>query len=158
MTEPSSTQEGPPSNGTYTLLVAVTERFEAEVGALGRKRFDAPVYCYTGSAFGTGGFGRIDRHRRLAAGESDARHWHVDYLLGHQATTLAGVVKTHGEDVECVVARRLGDGPISGFGASDCDCPSHLVSREGFDAAIAEVQTVHADIVDAAAVTVEQFE
>ena len=158
MTEPRSTDDGRPSTGTYTLLVHVAEGFEAQIGALGSSQFDAPVYCYTGSAFGPGGFGRIDRHRRLATGESDARHWHVDYLLGHPATSLAAVVKTHGEDVECTVAGRLGDGPVPGFGASDCDCPSHLVSRENFDAAVAEVQTVHTETVETAAVTVEQFE
>ncbi|MDR5673174.1 Uri superfamily endonuclease [Halalkaliarchaeum sp. AArc-CO] len=158
MTGRSRTEGKLPSNGTYTLLVDVDDRFETDVGALGEQRFDAPVYCYTGSAFGTGGFSRIDRHRRLAEGESDARHWHVDYLLGHPATSLSAVVKAHGEDVECTVAGRLGDGPIPGFGASDCDCPSHLVSREDFDAARREVQTVHAEAVDAAAVTVERFE
>lgn len=162
MTEPTASPSEPgsdlPSKGTYTLVIASESPFETDVGALGARRFAAPVYCYTGSAFGTGGFGRIDRHRRVAAGEHDARHWHVDYLLGHAATSIAGAIKTHGADVECAVAERLGEGPIPGFGASDCDCPSHLVSRPGLEAAIEELASVHAAVSDPAVVTATQFE
>lgn len=154
-TEAGSDGDGLPSRGTYTLVIAVEEPVEIRVGALGPRRLDAPAYCYTGSAFGTGGFSRVDRHRRLAAGEHDARHWHVDYLLGHPETALAGVVKSHGEDVECPIARRLGEGPIGGFGASDCDCRSHLVDRPDVREAIAEAKAVHGEVTDPEVVTVE---
>lgn len=114
------------ANGTYTLLVELPEAATIEVGALGEHRFPAGWYAYTGSAFGTGGFSRVDRHYELAAGDRETRHWHVDYLLGHEATALRGDVRTVGSDVECGVAEKLPDGPVGGFGASDCDCPSHL--------------------------------
>jgi endonuclease-3 len=115
--------------GTYTLVVAVPRPLRLSVGALGDREIPAGGYAYTGSALGSGGFSRVDRHRRVAAGDHDVRHWHVDYLLSHAATSLVAVVQTPGRDLECAVARRLGGGPVSGFGASDCDCDAHLSRR-----------------------------
>ncbi len=114
--------------GTYTLLVELASPAKIEFGAKGARDLDSGWYAYTGSAFGQGGFSRVARHARVASGENDARHWHVDYLLGHAETELAGEVRTPQEDVECGVARKLGDEiqPISGIGASDCDCGTHL--------------------------------
>ena len=125
------------TGGTYTLLVTVDRDVECAVGALGTVELAAGTYAYTGSAFGPGGFARVDRHRELAAGDRTSTHWHVDYLLAHDAATVADVVTTAERDVECAVARRLPDGPI-GFGASDCDCDGHLaadVTREGVERA-----------------------
>ncbi|WP_256944045.1 DUF123 domain-containing protein, partial [Halobacterium hubeiense] len=70
----------------------------------------------------------VERHRRLARGESDARHWHVDYLLGHPDSRVVAVYVTENDDIECETARALNDAgtPLSGLGASDCDCPAHL--------------------------------
>lgn len=129
--------------GTYTLLVTLPEATRIAVGALGEHAFPAGAYAYTGSAFGSGGFARVDRHRRLARGESDARHWHVDYLIGHSDATLREVVTSPGADAECAVAERLGDGPVPGFGASDCECRSHLACRESLDALREAVEDAH---------------
>ncbi|WP_048076682.1 DUF123 domain-containing protein, partial [Halorubrum sp. AJ67] len=52
---------------------------------------------------------------------------------GHPAARIDRVVRSRGVDVECAVARRLPDGPIDGFGASDCGCPSHLAGGEALD-------------------------
>ena len=112
--------------GTYTLVAELPETTEIDVGALGACRFPAGAYAYTGSALGSGGFSRVRRHRRTARGDHDVRHWHVDYLLGHPAVRIDRVIHGPGADVECVVADRLPDGPVTGFGASDCHCPSHL--------------------------------
>jgi len=116
--------------GTYTLVLELIDGATVEVGALGSHRFGPGHYAYTGSAFGAGGLSRVDRHRDLAAGEREVRHWHVDYLLCHPGTDLRTVVTTEGEDVECAVAGRLPEGPVDGFGASDCDCDceSHLAT------------------------------
>lgn len=114
------------TGGTYTLLFALDEPVEIRVGALGTCEFPAGGYAYTGSARASGGFARVDRHRRVAAGDHDARHWHVDYLGGHPATRLVDVVTAPGVDAECAVAQELDDGPVDEFGASDCDCASHL--------------------------------
>jgi endonuclease-3 len=116
------------TGGTYTLVFALPETVEVEIGALGTHRLTAGAYAYTGSALGSGGFGRVDRHRRVAAGDHDVRHWHVDYLAGHPAADLVDVVTSAGADAECAVARGLPEGPVPGFGASDCGCRSHLAA------------------------------
>ena len=131
--------------GTYTLLVELDRDAAVEVGALGEHALGRGWYAYTGSAFGPGGFARVERHRELAAGEREARHWHVDYLLGHPDTAVREVVRSPGVDIECAVVRRLPGGPVAGFGASDCDCPSHLAAlgKDGATA-LAAVEDAHA--------------
>jgi endonuclease-3 len=134
--------------GTYTLLLALRRPTTVEVGALGAVDLAAGGYAYTGSALGSGGFARVDRHRRVAAGEHDVRHWHVDYLTGHPATRLVRVVRASGADAECGVARRLPDGPADGFGASDCGCRSHLAYDPSLAALDAAVTGVHERVTD----------
>jgi endonuclease-3 len=131
--------------GTYTLLLDLPERTTVTVGALGEFTLPAGAYAYTGSALGSGGFARVDRHRRVARGDHDARHWHVDYLTGHDRTDLVTAVTT-AADAECRVARALPEGPVAGFGASDCDCRSHL-AHDGTAAALRErVERAHAGL------------
>jgi Uri superfamily endonuclease len=132
-----------PTGGTYTLLLDLPEAVDIAVGALGSRRFPAGAYAYTGSALGSGGFARVDRHRRVAAGDHDVRHWHIDYLAGHSATTLAGVVTSPGVDAECAIARRLPAGPVDGFGASDCRCRSHLAVDDDIEALRTAVEAAH---------------
>ncbi|MFB6354317.1 MAG: DUF123 domain-containing protein [Halobacteriales archaeon] len=111
-------------HGTYTLLLRVAAPTTIRVGALGERAFPAGVYAYTGSAFGPGGFARIERHRRVAAGDADTRHWHIDYLL--PSASVRDVYTAAGAAIECAVARSLPGERVDGFGASDCDCDSHL--------------------------------
>jgi endonuclease-3 len=127
--------------GTYTLVLELGEEATVEVGALGPVEFDAGWYAYTGSALGAGGFSRVERHRELARGDREVRHWHVDYLLCHPASRLDAVVTTANEDVECAVARALPAGP-AGFGASDCDCAGHLARLEA-GSAVDAVEWAH---------------
>ena len=122
------------TGGTYSLVIEVPRTIELSVGALGRRELSAGWYAYTGSALGAGGFSRVDRHRGVAAGERDVRHWHVDYLLGHDAATIEDVVRAPGRDAECEVAEALPEGPVEGFGASDCDCTAHLAYAESREA------------------------
>lgn len=117
-------------SGTYALVASVPDDTVIEVGALGSVSVPAGGYAYVGSAFGAGGLGRVDRHRRVAAGDHDVRHWHVDYLLGSPAVSWAGAIALTDRDRECALARELGNGPIAGFGSSDCDCRSHLARRD----------------------------
>ena len=99
------------------------------------------------------------------------RHWHVDHLLGHPDARIDRVVRSVDADVECAVAGRLPPGPVDGFGASDCDCESHLAAgadasadlpelvREAHGAAVAgtggrvDVAPGSADAVDDASAT-----
>jgi Uri superfamily endonuclease len=122
--------------GTYVLVVDVARPTTVEVGALGDRAFAAGAYAYVGSAFGPGGFARVDRHRELASGGRDTRHWHVDYLLGHPATTLEAAVTFPDADRECELAASLPGDPVPGFGASDCDCPAHLLDAPDADAVL----------------------
>ncbi|MFB6304383.1 MAG: DUF123 domain-containing protein [Haloferacaceae archaeon] len=131
------------TGGTYTLVLSLPSATEIAVGALGTHAFPAGAYAYTGSALGAGGFARVDRHRRVVAGDHDARHWHVDYLTGHPATDLVAVRTAAGVDRECAVARALPDGPVPGFGASDCDCRSHLAAADDPAAMLAELDCVY---------------
>jgi endonuclease-3 len=134
------------TGGTYTLLLALPEPITADIGALGTHVLPAGAYAYTGSALGSGGFARVDRHRRVAAGEHDTRHWHIDYLTGHSTADLVAAVTSPGVDAECAVAGRLPDGPVDGFGASDCDCRSHLAAGEDAESVREAVEAAHRDV------------
>ncbi|MEA1929941.1 MAG: GIY-YIG nuclease family protein [Euryarchaeota archaeon] len=115
--------------GSYLLVIECEQATDIEVGALGTRAFDTGHYAYAGSAFGPGGLSRVDRHRRIAAGDHDVRHWHIDYLLGAEATRLATVETFPDRDLECELATALAEAGcdrVDAFGASDCDCPSHL--------------------------------
>lgn len=131
---------GDAAEGTYSLVYELKEAVRVDVGALGECAFPAGAYAYVGSAHGSNGLGRVARHCRVASGDHDVRHWHVDYLGGHPKSTLAAVVASPNVDSECRVARRLrssnaslpeGDrrslsAPVPRFGSSDCDCVAHL--------------------------------
>lgn len=112
--------------GTYTLLVNVAEDTTQGVGALGEHTFEQGWYAYVGSALGPGGFARVERHRELAAGERDTRHWHIDYLLTATPASLGEVVRTTGIDAECAIADAITGDAVPEFGCSDCGCESHL--------------------------------
>ena len=131
------------AGGTYTLVVEVPESRTLSVGALGEHRFAAGWYAYVGSALGPGGFSRIDRHRELAAGQRDTRHWHIDYLLGAPAVRVAAVERTPGLDGECRVAERVDGEAVPDFGCSDCGCVSHLFYQPREDALRESVRAAH---------------
>jgi Uri superfamily endonuclease len=118
--------------GTYALLLRSSDACTLEVGALGTMTVQPGAYVYVGSAFGPGGVrARVQRHAR----GDGATHWHVDYL--RTVTTLDAVWYTHDSTRrECDWASVLRDlstarVPLSGFGASDCACPAHLVALQG---------------------------
>ncbi|MEZ3143626.1 DUF123 domain-containing protein [Halobaculum sp. MBLA0143] len=134
------------TGGTYTIVYRLSAPATVAVGALGEHRLPAGAYAYTGSALGSGGFSRVDRHERVAAGEHDVRHWHVDHLGGHPATELHAVRRLPDRDAECAVARALVDGPVAGFGASDCDCDSHLAGYPDAERAVAAVERAHDEV------------
>lgn len=134
------------TGGTYTLLLELTEPVAVEVGALGERRLQAGWYAYTGSALGPGGFARVDRHYEVAAGRRDARHWHVDHLLGHPDVAIGGDVRSPALDGECAVAGALSAGPIEGFGASDCACRSHLSTADDAGTLRRAVAAAHRDV------------
>lgn len=129
--------------GTYTLIVDLATDRSITVGALGERSFPAGAYAYVGSAFGPGGLARVERHRELARGERSTRHWHIDYLLGDRAASIAAVVTTPNADIECVLARSIDATPVAAFGASDCDCETHLFRADDPQSLRANVSAAH---------------
>jgi Uri superfamily endonuclease len=139
--------------GTYALLLRADTEQEIEVGALGVMPVEPGTYVYAGSAFGPGGLrARVGRHVR----GDGALHWHVDYLRA--VTTLETVWYTHDPNRrECTwarVLRSLPDAtvPLDGFGASDCNCPAHLVRMTSTPALSTFRTRIHEQRPDPAAV------
>jgi len=114
--------------GTYALFLVLDEGFSQDVGSLGRHRFPRGTYIYAGSAV-SGLRPRLMRHAR-----SDKKvHWHVDRLTSRSECQVVGAV-TFGPDgpSECQIVSVLTQLPWTvvappRFGASDHDCPGHLV-------------------------------
>ena len=113
--------------GTYALVLRFSRRMEIVVGRLGVLEAQPGYYVYVGSALGPGGLAaRLGRHLR----REKARRWHVDYLraAAHVEEVWYATGKAHRECRWASVLRRLSGAsvPLTGFGASDCGCPSHL--------------------------------
>jgi len=103
------------------------------VGALGEMHFQPGWHCYVGSALGSGGLKRLERHIRLAAQRDKRPKWHLDYLHTSPCFSLAyAVYAVTGDRLECRLARELdsGDSGVPKFGSSDCTCTSHLFYRQ----------------------------
>lgn len=114
--------------GVYVLCLEVFG--DVTIGRRGRWRL-AGVYAYVGSARGPGGFRRLQRHRRVAAGRNPTRRWHIDYLLAVGRWRGAFVMETEDPTMECTLAKALAQcwpPAIPRFGSSDCQCPTHLFS------------------------------
>lgn len=113
--------------GSYILWMEVPSSVRLRVGALGEVVLPAGVYGYVGSALGPGGVAaRVARHLR----RERRNHWHIDYLSGRYP--VGEVWYAHApERLEHRWAARLaelgGSVVIPGFGASDCDCATHLL-------------------------------
>jgi len=118
----------------YQVVLRLRRGTWIRVGRLGRFRFPAGFYVYTGSG-GRSPEKRIARHLR----RRKSLRWHVDYLQRRAA--VVGVWRGTGE--ECRRSRwtaRLPGAtiPAPGFGSSDCGCPSHLVHFAALPKALVE--------------------
>ena len=101
------------------------------IGALGEITFQPGWHCYIGSALGSGGLKRLERHIRLAAQHDKWPKWHVDYLLSSPLFSLVyAVCGVTSERFECRLADELGGDSVPNFGSSDCTCKSHLFCRQ----------------------------
>jgi Uri superfamily endonuclease len=97
------------------------------IGRRGTQAFARGWYLYVGSAFGPGGVAaRCHHHRNI----SPRPRWHVDYL--RRAAPLRAIWYCHSAAplehrwAEVLAGNADLSAPIAGFGASDCDCFSHL--------------------------------
>lgn len=128
--------------GSYVLVLANREPVSVTVGALGDRELPPGWLAYVGSATGPGGFSRLDRHRRVASGENQTRHWHIDYILGTDAVSVVDDYRFPGWDGECLLADRFVGTPIEGCGSSDCNCESHVFSVSEYQCLQASVESV----------------
>jgi Uri superfamily endonuclease len=102
------------------------------VGALGDIAFHKGWHIYAGSALGSGGLARLERHIALSRDKDKYPKWHVDWLSTSPLFSLRYTLHAvTGERLECRLAEALGGEKIPGFGSSDCDCSSHLFYRHG---------------------------
>jgi HEAT repeat protein/Uri superfamily endonuclease len=117
--------------GAYVLALSLEAPRTISIGRLGCFHLPVGWYLYSGSARGPGGLvARLKRHRRRL-GPAKRAHWHIDYLREH-ATWSGAWVRPTSEGLECGWTRALLQLPgariaVPGFGASDCQCPGHLV-------------------------------
>jgi len=132
--------------GIYTLILSLRKSTSQEVGRLGILHLKGGYYAYTGSARGSGGFKRINRHLNVLHGRNMTRKWHIDHLL--PITSFRCVVASStDQDLECAVAKGIGLAcePVPGFGCTDCSCTSHLHFSSGCEDLLDTVIQAHFD-------------
>lgn len=108
---------------TYQLLIHLERPRTITVGRLGRHRFPAGYYVYTGSAR-RNMKARLQRHLRT----DKKLRWHIDYLLACPDAQIVDVALF--EENECTCNQAVPGQPLAPrFGASDCrrGCGSHLL-------------------------------
>ena len=119
--------------GVYILILKLDQESDIQIGKLGKLHFSNGFYAYTGSALGTGGFKRVERHFNVSTGKNPTRKWHIDYLLPKSKIVHAILLPTE-DAIECKLARSLkkisGMSIIPGFGCTDCMCETHLIYAE----------------------------
>ena len=112
--------------GAYQLLIYLSNSTHIRIGKKGTFRFPKGYYIYTGSAK-NGLKARVQRHLR----ENKKNFWHIDYLLNH-ASVKKVFLFLDGRTDECSLSRKMlikleAKVLVPKFGASDCNCPTHLV-------------------------------
>lgn len=117
----------PQETGSYALLLRCEENRPVQIGHLGTLQLQPGTYVYVGSAFGPGGLrSRLAHHLRLTA----RPHWHLDYLRRYvkpQAIWYNSIAHRQAHLWAQLLQRSRGARqPLRGFGASDCNCPTHL--------------------------------
>ncbi len=117
----------PAAYGTYALFRAAREGGLVQIGRLGRLRLQSGLYVYVGSALGPGGLrARLAHHCR----REKRQRWHIDYLAPHtrleRVWYCLGSMRREHQWASAMGTAFQGAVPLPGFGASDCDCVSHL--------------------------------
>ena len=115
--------------GIYCLVFS-NPACRVRVGALGEIAFGKGWHVYVGSALGSGGLARLERHIALSCTRDKRPKWHVDWLSTSLSFSLRHTLHAVTEErLECRLAETIGGSNIPGFGCSDCACPSHLFFR-----------------------------
>jgi Uri superfamily endonuclease len=113
--------------GTYALILKSSSERRVEAGKLGLLHVRPGYYVYVGSAFGPGGLkARIAHHIKI----SERPHWHIDYLRSilhlNEVWYSYDSEKHEHQWADTFSSLRGATIPMTGFGASDCSCISHL--------------------------------
>jgi len=112
--------------GTYAIWLRSETNNIVEIGKFGQLQMASGFYVYIGSAFGPGGIkARVGRHLRQ---EKNLR-WHIDYLRQHAVPVAVWIAyEKHLEHQWAgkINKHRETSIPLTGFGSSDCSCPTHL--------------------------------
>jgi Uri superfamily endonuclease len=127
-------------------LVFLSRGCTVRIGALGDISFPAGWYIYVGSALGSGGLKRLDRHIALSVAHDKRPKWHIDYLLTSPDFSLEYAVRAATPcRLECELTRGIGGTGETGFGCSDCSCTTHLLFRatDPRDEIIAAFRSLH---------------
>ena len=116
-----------PKPGTYALILSCASNARIQIGRLGVMHLQRGYYVYLGSALGPGGLrARIAHHQKRWT----QTRWHIDYLRAH--TQIHCIWISYGarprehQWARVIQTMRGAKVPLLGFGASDCDCWSHL--------------------------------
>ena len=113
--------------GSYILLLHLPGAGGIAIGRLGTIHFQKGFYAYVGSAMG-GFTARLNHHLHPIK----KPHWHIDYLRCRAPVT--DIILCESEQrQECSIAQALAGEleSVTGFGASDCHCRSHLFYSPG---------------------------
>ena len=116
--------------GIYILIIKLSSDVAVQVGALGKLTFKKGLYAYIGSAQGN-----LEKRVRRHLRKEKRKFWHIDYLLSNEATKVIAVFHKQADKAEeCMVARAIGERgeAVAAFGASDCNCKSHLYRIEDY--------------------------
>jgi Uri superfamily endonuclease len=114
--------------GSYALLLQSDLQTNIRIGRRGEVRLQQGYYMYAGSALGPGGLASRLKHHKAV---SRKPHWHIDYLRKH--CELVEIWYTYDEQrrehdwANCLLALPHARVAFNGFGASDCQCQTHLV-------------------------------
>ena len=126
-------------DGYYILGFKILNNLTLNIKTLnhgGKIILPSGYYLYIGSAFGPGGlFARVRRHLQ----RNKKIRWHIDFI-----TTKAdklnflfvyGIKSSKDAITECDIVRKLIDEKVAklslrGFGATDSECSTHLLTME----------------------------
>jgi sugar fermentation stimulation protein A len=110
-------------SGSYIVILRLKKNEKISLGNLGDIRFKKGYYLYIGSAKRNLSQ-RIARHQR----KRKNLFWHIDYLRQYADHCVSLPVRASA-DLECEIAdalNKISQWNIPRFGASDCNCDSHL--------------------------------
>ena len=107
-------------------MIYLSQSAHIRIGKKGTFGFPKGYYIYIGSAK-NGLKARVERH----LGKKKKHFWHIDYLLDHASVKKVFLFLDDRID-ECslsqkVLKRSEAKAVVPKFGASDCNCPTHLV-------------------------------